>query len=188
MLVRDRVACKNVKRLRGSPQADGRLRVLALKIISGGQSGVDRAALDVASALGIEHGGWCPKGRWAEDGPIGSNYSLIETPLPDPEQRTEWNVRDSDATVIFSRGEDLHGGTRRTLEFAQRDGKPWLHLHGHNVVDGASKLAAFIKQHELTVLNVAGPRASEEPEAASFAREVLFEVLRQGTESGSKAG
>lgn len=73
-----------------------------MKIVSGGQTGVDRAALDVAMALGLEIGGWCPAGRWAEDGPIDARYPLNETPSADPAQRTEWNVCDSDGTLILT--------------------------------------------------------------------------------------
>ena len=72
-----------------------------MEIVSGGQTGVDRAALDAALALGMRCGGWCPAGRWAEDGPIDPRYPLRETPSGDPAQRTEWNVRDSDATLIL---------------------------------------------------------------------------------------
>src|SRR5262245_8876319 len=95
-----------------------------LKIISGGQTGADRAALDWARAPRIGHGGWCPKDRWAEDGPIGSEYQLKETPSADPLQRTEWNVRDSDGTAIFSIGENLSGGSLDTLRFARQLNKP----------------------------------------------------------------
>ena len=97
-----------------------------LKIISGGQTGADRAALDFAIKHRVPHGGWCPAGRLAEDGPIASRYQLNETPSLDPAQRTEWNVRDSDATVIFSLTPILHGGTKLTEEFAHVYGKPVL--------------------------------------------------------------
>jgi predicted Rossmann-fold nucleotide-binding protein len=80
-----------------------------LKIISGGQTGADRAALDFAIKHGMPHGGWCPQGRIAEDGPIDAKYQLHETPSADYVQRTEWNVRDSDGTVIFSVGKELSG-------------------------------------------------------------------------------
>ena len=75
---------------------------LLRRVVSGGQTGVDRAALDVAIALGFAHGGWCPAGRLAEDGPIDARYPLRETPSADPSQRTEWNVRDSDATLVLT--------------------------------------------------------------------------------------
>ncbi len=86
--------------------------IVLQKIISGGQTGADRAALDFAIARGIPHGGWCPRGRLAEDGTIPALYQLSETPGPDHAQRTEWNVRDSDGTVIFSIAPALTGGSR----------------------------------------------------------------------------
>ena len=98
------------------------------KIISGGQTGADRAALDFAIARGIPHGGWCPRGRLAEDGTIPALYQLSETPGPDHAQRTEWNVRDSDGTVIFSIAPALTGGSRETAELARQHQKPCLHL------------------------------------------------------------
>src|SRR5215471_7567840 len=97
-----------------------------LRIVSGGQTGVDRAALDAALELGVPCGGWCPRGRAAEDGPIDDRYPLHETPSRDVEQRTEWNVRDSDGTLILNRGPELTGGTLLTQRVAQRDRKPWM--------------------------------------------------------------
>jgi len=93
-----------------------------MKIVSGGQTGVDRAALDVALELGIECGGWCPAGRWAEDGVIGARYPLRETPSADPAERTEWNVRDSDGTLLLTAA--ASPGTERTHEAARRLGRP----------------------------------------------------------------
>ena len=145
-----------------------------LKIISGGQTGADRAALDWAIANQVPHGGWCPKNRWAEDGPIDSKYQLEEAPGPSPVQRTEWNVRDSDGTVIFSIREKLSGGSLRTLEFARELGKPCLHLSpGGSVRGPAAKLKAFVQEHAIRVLNVAGPRASQEPDVKVFVVAVL---------------
>ena len=94
-----------------------------LKIISGGQTGVDRAALDVAKALAIPCGGWCPRGRKAEDGIIDARYNLQETPSQNYAQRTEWNVRDADATLIIYQ-QPLEGGTLLTKEYAEKKGKP----------------------------------------------------------------
>ena len=90
-----------------------------ITIVSGGQTGADRAALDWALAHGMPCGGWCPKGRKAEDGPIDSKYPLKETPSSSYLQRTEWNVRDSDATVLFSIESALTGGSKKTVEFAR---------------------------------------------------------------------
>ena len=97
------------------------------KIISGGQTGVDRAALDVALAMGIDCGGWCPKGRRAEDGSIPSRYPLAETASPAYSQRTKRNVRDSDATLILARGQP-RGGTLLTKRTAVELGKPCLSI------------------------------------------------------------
>ena len=90
-----------------------------ITIVSGGQTGADRAALDWALKHNVPCGGWCPKGRKAEDGPIDSKYPLQETPSSSYLQRTEWNVRDSDATVLFSIQPILSGGSKRTMEFAR---------------------------------------------------------------------
>jgi putative molybdenum carrier protein len=144
------------------------------KIVSGGQTGPDRAALDFARARGMPHAGWCPLGRWAEDGPIDSGYLLTETPESDPQQRTEWNVRDSDGTVIFSIAARLSGGSKRTFEFAEYYNKPCLHLSlDRDRARAAVRLAAFLKEHAIKTLNVAGPRTSGEPEAGGFALETL---------------
>lgn len=142
--------------------------------MSGGQTGADRAALDFAIENGIPHGGWCPQGRRSEDGDIGDSYALQETPAPYYTQRTEWNVRDSDGTVIFSVSPMLSGGSRATSEFASRLGKPCLHLSEES--DGnkaAERLCVFIARHGIRVLNVAGPRSSNEPDVAAFVTEVL---------------
>lgn len=150
------------------------------KIISGGQTGVDRAALDFAIAHGIVHGGWCPSGRRAEDGIIPAKYSLRETPETDPARRTEWNVRDADGTVIFSISAMLSGGSRLTGELARRGGKPWLHLaRERDAAAAAALLPEFVSRHRIRVLNIAGPRHSEEPEAAAFALEVLEQFARE---------
>jgi len=147
------------------------------RIISGGQTGADRAALDFALAHGIPHGGWCPKGRRAEDGIIPDRYLLQETPSRDNSQRTEWNVRDSDATVIFTIGTTLTGGSKLTAEFAAKHGKPWLHLAKAESCDPAGKLNEFLAIHAVRVLNVADSRASKEPEVAKFVEGVLTQAF-----------
>jgi len=151
-----------------------------LEIWSGGQTGVDRAALDWAIENKICHTGWCPKGRKAEDGIISEPYSLKETPSDDYAQRTEWNVRDSDGTVIFSISENLVGGSKETLEFAKKYGKPVLHLSRERDSGNTAEklLVDFLQKHSIERLNVAGPRASEEPEAGEFARQVLERVCK----------
>src|SRR5215831_97553 len=97
------------------------------RILSGGQTGVDRAALDVGRDYGLALGGWCPKGRKSEDGTIPTIYPLEETPTADYAQRTEWNVRDADGTIVLSWGTP-EGGTALTLEIARRLEKPHLHF------------------------------------------------------------
>jgi hypothetical protein len=119
------------------------------KIVSGGQTGADRAALDWALAHGVPCGGWCPKGRKAEDGPIDPKYPLKETPSSSYLQRTEWNVRDSDATVLFSTESDLTGGSKRTMEFARKHKKPRLHLCAEDSA-AADKLKAFTEEYRVT--------------------------------------
>jgi hypothetical protein len=149
------------------------------KIISGGQTGADRAALDVAIKLNIPHGGWCPRGRRAEDGVIDQSYRHSETPSTDPAQRTEWNVRDSDGTVILSISPKLSGASAKTEIFARQTERPCLHIS--RVRDGEKAnemLARFLEENKIEVLNVAGPRNSEEPEVAGFVTRTLQAVLR----------
>ena len=144
------------------------------KIISGGQTGADRAALDFAIAHGIPHGGWCPRGRLAEDGKLDQRYQLSETPGADFNQRTEWNVRDSDATAIFSVAPELTGGSSKTTDFSRKHQKPCLLLSRE--ADGrtaAKRLAEFLITYQARILNVAGPRQSEEPEVGKFVQNVL---------------
>jgi len=150
----------------------------AFKIISGGQTGVDRAALEWALAKGFPHGGWCPKGRWAEDGIIPPQFQLKETRSADPVVRTHRNVQDSDGTIIFSRSERLTGGTAETARFAREIAKPLLHLTVDAKADEAARqLDAFLRGHGITVLNVAGPRETEEPGVGSFVRIVLSHAV-----------
>ena len=144
------------------------------KIISGGQTGADRAALDWAIKRGIQHGGWCPKGRKAEDGTIDQRYRLVETPSDDYSQRTEWNVRDSDATAVFSIQKELRGGSLLTVELAAQYNKPVIHLCKQDErANHAQELRSFIEKFRVSVLNVAGPRASDEPGVYQFVSSVL---------------
>ena len=144
------------------------------KIVSGGQTGADRAALDWAIANGIRHGGWCPKGRKAEDGHIDARYSLKETPTGRYIQRTSWNVRDSDGTVIFCTMPVLTGGAMQTLEYARKHRKPCLVLWKEGSdTQSAALLNRFVRDHKVRVLNVAGARASNEPEIGAFVKAVL---------------
>jgi Circularly permutated YpsA SLOG family len=132
-----------------------------LKVISGGQTGVDRAALDVAMQLGIPCGGWCPRGRRAEDGTIPAKYPLVETPDTRYPQRTEWNLRDADGTLVLHAGEP-RGGTALTLRLAVEGGKPLLRVDLDAAPD-AGGVADWIASRGIRVLNVAGPREGECP-------------------------
>ena len=148
-----------------------------IRIVSGGQTGADRAALDWAIQNCAPHGGWCPAGRRAEDGSIPPQYDLIEAPVDAYAVRTKWNVRDSDGTVIFSLGETLTGGSRLTADFARELQKPWLHLSRSVTPDPSMALRRFVDQNFVQVLNVAGPRASTEPGIEAFVSEILSDAL-----------
>ncbi len=153
----------------------GAVLVLVRRIVSGGQTGVDRAALDVAQGLGIPCGGWCPAGRRAEDGPLPSRYPLRETPSSEYGQRTEWNVRDSHATLIVAR-RPLSGGTARTLKLARAYGRP------HQVADPVrpgevERVRRWLLDLAPAVLNVAGPRAGRHGRVYAQALEFLLAVL-----------
>jgi hypothetical protein len=154
------------------------LMALIEKIVSGGQTGADRAALNLAIEHGIPHGGWCPKGRLAEDGKIDARYNLKETPSSGYVQRTEWNARDSDGTVVFSIATVLTGGSKKTADFANKHNKPVLHISRQGgPASPEQALLRFIDCHGIKVLNVAGPRASKEPEVYGFVKEVLAKAL-----------
>jgi len=148
------------------------------KIISGGQTGADRVALDWAIKHNVPHGGWCPKGRKAEDGSISPVYQLTETPSDDYLERNEWNVRDSDGTVIFTIRCELSDGSKRTADFAEQHRKPWLHLSENSEGgDAEIRLKRFIEDNNIKVLNVAGSRASQEPRLLAFVPAVLSAAL-----------
>jgi hypothetical protein len=152
--------------------------VAVRKIVSGGQTGVDRAALDAAIELGIPCGGWCPRGRRAEDGVIPVGYPLRETLSSAYPERTAWNVRDSDGTLVLTPAAP-RGGTALTVSLARRAARPVLVVDldaGADVV----RVRAWLHENEIRVLNVAGPRESEAPgihdRAAAFLRELLSAV------------
>jgi hypothetical protein len=153
-------------------------RVVNRRIVSGGQTGTDRAALDWAMAHGVPHGGWCPAGRMAEDGTIPPRYQLAEVPDGGYRQRTKANVRDSDATLIVSIAPELTGGSRETMLFAQQLAKPWLHLHPG--MDWRSALQTWIDATAISTLNVTGPRASSAPDIGSFTVKVLDALAQLG--------
>jgi hypothetical protein len=150
-------------------------RTTVERLVSGGQTGADRAALDLAIERGIPHGGWCPRGRRAEDGAIDSRYALTETPSRGYEQRTRWNVRDSDGTLIVSRDPALTGGSAYTARAAERLGRPCRHAHPG--ADDPQALRAWLEAARIRTLNVAGPRASTDPGIYAYARQVLEAAL-----------
>ncbi len=149
--------------------------VTPLKIVSGGQTGVDRAALDVALSLGIPCGGWCPRGRRAEDGPIPPRYPLAETPTARYPERTAWNVRDSDGTLVLHAGRP-RGGTALTLRLLARQRKPMLQLDLDAGPDPGA-LTRWLAAQAIRVLNVAGPRESESPGIGGRAARYLEAAL-----------
>jgi len=133
------------------------------RVISGGQTGVDRAALDAAMNFGIEVSGWCPRGRRALDGVIPTKYPLTETRGKSYQTRTKWNVRDSDATLILCLGEPS-GGTALTIKYCVQLGKPF-YIHRLNseygtYIDGVDfgEIIYWMSCHHIEVLNVAGSR------------------------------
>ena len=131
------------------------------KIISGGQTGADRAALDAALEWGIPCGGWCPKGRRAEDGRIPERYPLEEASSSQYPLRTRMNVEDSDGTLIFTRGSP-RGGTLLTLKLARQLRKPYI-LADPSREEDLSAFPAWLRQNQIRTLNVAGPREGEAP-------------------------
>jgi len=154
------------------------------KVISGGQTGVDRAALDAAMALGIEVGGWCPRGRKAADGIIPAKYPLTETRGKSYQTRTRWNVRDSDATLIVCRDEPTRG-TALTVKYCEQLGRPYLvyQLKGGEVTwldspEDPYGVQYWLSCHHVQVLNVAGPREGRHCPIYDQTYAFLIELLR----------
>ena len=145
------------------------------RIISGGQTGVDRGALDAAIFLGLDHGGWCPRGRLAEDGQIPLRYELKESDSAKYPVRTAQNVIDSDGTLILYQS-DMQGGTSLTLRLASEHDKPCLAIDLASPVD-LPATRRWIADHAIEVLNVAGPRESSASGIADAARGFIVRLL-----------
>ena len=150
------------------------------KIISGGQTGADRAALDVAIELGIPHGGWIPMGRKTEDGRLPDEYRLLETTSIDYSLRTELNVLDSDGTLLVSHG-DLTGGSALTQDLARKHRQPCFHVDLSMTSESktAEIITSWIDIRKIKTLNVAGPRASNDPKIYEATRRVLKAVIER---------
>ena len=150
------------------------------KIVSGGQTGVDRGALDAALELGFLCGGWCPGDRMAEDGRIDDRYPVVELTGAGYRQRTRQNVIDSDGTLVIYNGE-LAGGTRETVRFCERLGRPFAALDASTVDETAmvKQAQAFVAAHGIAVLNVAGPRASSWGDGHAVAQRVVGAIVRR---------
>jgi hypothetical protein len=157
--------------------------VKALKIISGGQTGVDRAALDVALRHGIHCGGWCPAGRLDEFGKIPDHYPVQEIQRGGFTERTLKNVEDSDGTVVIYPGE-IRGGTEETVRFCVELKRPHQLIDASKVAteDATTLIVDFVRKNKIDILNVAGPRQSEWPEGYDYASRVLdgFVTTRHG--------
>jgi hypothetical protein len=156
-----------------------RIEIVIEKIISGGQTGVDRAALDIAIALNIAHGGWCPKGRLAEQGSIiPKKYLLKETYSSDYAERTKLNIKDSDGTLIliFKRPLQDKSGTRLTIEESRKKHKPHLLIELSNSKD-IEVIISWLKNNNIKTLNIAGPRESQNPGIYQLSFTLLEKLL-----------
>ncbi len=165
----------------------GAEREQMIRIISGGQTGVDQAALDAAIALNLPHGGWLPKGRKTENGPLPARYQLMELDSGRYRDRTEQNVLAADATLICSFG-PLTGGSALTEALAIRHGRPFLHIdfEHHSRDQAIRSVQEWLRKHPIATLNVAGPRASSEPRIYQAAYVLLMAVdWRQQTPPNS---
>jgi hypothetical protein len=156
---------------------DGAVHPLVDGIVSGGQTGADRAGLDAAMSLGIATGGWCPAGRRAEDGMIPDRYRLTETATREYATRTRRNVRESDGTLVLNLGA-LDGGTLATVAYAGKRCKPCRVVQLDDAACLSSQdIAEWLKLHDIRVLNVAGPRESKRPgiylQGCDFLRRLL---------------
>lgn len=148
------------------------------KIVSGGQTGADRGALDAALDLNFSCGGWCPEGRLAEDGPIPSKYPLIELAHAGYPERTLKNLLDSDGTVVIF-FDKLSGGSLETMEWCKERNKPIKTIDGNIISanNAAVSLIRFISEFNIHTLNVAGPRLSKKPRSYQYTYEVIYRLL-----------
>ena len=155
------------------------------RIVSGGQTGADQAALDIAMELGIPHGGWVPKGRKTESGPLPARYVVKEMPTDSYPKRTERNVMDSDGTLIISHGE-LSEGSEYTRMMAAKHGKPWIHIDAdkHSIEAAVERIRTWISGNDIETLNVAGPPASKDPYIYAATKTILEAVLLSTYEDG----
>lgn len=155
------------------------MTMMIQKIISGGQTGVDRAALDVSIKLNIPHGGWCPKGRKAEDGVISAQYNLIETESDDYSERTKANINDSSGTLIVvpSLPLNVNDGTILTIDYVNQVKKPYYILDMMKSHQQEPSVLMWIKKNNITILNIAGPRESQSPGVYFQAYQFLEEFL-----------
>lgn len=149
-----------------------------IKIVSGGQTGVDRGALDAALEAGVACGGWCPAGRLAEDGVIDNRYPLTPLASDSYAERTRKNVEDSDATLVIYYAEP-DGGTALTVTLCEKLGRPHLLIDAAQVTQqaAADRALAFVKSNRIAILNVAGPRASKQPGGHAYTRAVVRALL-----------
>ncbi|MFQ5356208.1 MAG: putative molybdenum carrier protein [Mariprofundaceae bacterium] len=164
------------------------------KVVSGGQTGADRAALDAAMSFGIEVGGWCPRGRRAIDGIIPAKYPLTETRGKSYQTRTKWNVRDSDASLIICQDEPT-GGTALTIKYCEKLVKPYLvcklmagKVACLNCLEDPYSVQYWLNTHHVKVLNVAGPREGKNCPIYDHAYSFLFDLFQLMQRPENEAG
>lgn len=155
------------------------MKTASITIISGGQMGADRGALDAAIELGLTHGGTCARGRKTEDGMIPPRYNLKEGESADVAERSEANVRDGDVTLLLTFGR-LTGATRQVHEFARKHGKPclYLDLNIEPTDEAVRRVKAWINEHKVRTLNVAGSREAECAGIHGAVKDLLLRVFR----------
>ena len=152
------------------------------KIVSGGQTGADRAGLDAAIELDVPHGGWIPKGRKTENGGLPGKYHLKEMPTGSYEARTEQNVIESDGTLIVSHGK-LNGGSAKTRRFAKKHKRPWKHVDMEKTTffKAVMDIRSWAAKNGVKVLNVAGPRGSKDPGIYDATKKLLKIAFKRGS-------